>query len=283
MFNFIVSYNKWQENAGKISRSRIYLSDIEKIKKQFTSTDGLTCYESLRKLPTLLMEEIYGSEPKFAKVVSIKSIEQDDRFVNFEYSVDHDIPTITNIEFGDLSGRYSLNRWSLDHTHWEVIDFDLYRLLLITNHAKRFSPTVFSFENVGPVQVGLVSVMMPFSAEFTPVYDLLREVAKSIDLEARRADDIWENQVVINDIVSLIARSRVVICDCTRRNPNVFYEAGIAHAIGKEVVLITQNRNDIPFNLRHLRYVEYLNNVEGLKKLGDEVKNRLNTILRLLP
>jgi hypothetical protein len=27
----------------------------------------------------------------------------------------------------------------------------------------------------------------------------------------------------------LIDRSRIVVCDCTERNPNVFYETGIAH------------------------------------------------------
>jgi hypothetical protein len=51
----------------------------------------------------------------------------------------------------------------------------------------------------------------------------------------------------------MMLRSRVVICDCTGRNPNVFYEIGIAHTLGREVILITQNPEDIPFDLRHLR------------------------------
>jgi hypothetical protein len=79
--------------------------------------------------------------------------------------------------------------------------------------------------------------------------------------------------------VSLIDRSRVVICDCTGRNPNVFYEIGIAHTLGREVILITQNPEDIPFDLRHLRYVRYLNNAEGRQTLCTALEARLNTLL----
>jgi hypothetical protein len=67
----------------------------------------------------------------------------------------------------------------------------------------------------------------------------------------------------------------VVICDCTDRNPNVFYEIGIAHALAREVILITQAKADIPFDLRHLRFLEYLNNGEGLAALRARLEPRL--------
>jgi hypothetical protein len=82
----------------------------------------------------------------------------------------------------------------------------------------------------------------------------------------------------MQDVVSLIDRSRVVIADCTSRNPNVFYEIGIAHTLGREVILITQNDADIPFDLRHLRYVRYLNNGEGLADLERRLLPRLQAI-----
>ena len=83
----------------------------------------------------------------------------------------------------------------------------------------------------------------------------------------------------MQDVVSLIDRSRVVICDCTGRNPNVFYEIGIAHTLGREVILITQSQEDIPFDLRHLRYVPYLNNREGRKELQRRVEARLANLV----
>jgi hypothetical protein len=83
----------------------------------------------------------------------------------------------------------------------------------------------------------------------------------------------------MQDVVSLIDRSRVVICDCTGRNPNVFYEIGIAHTLGREVILISQSQEDIPFDLRHLRYVSYLNNGEGRKELQRPVEARLANLV----
>jgi hypothetical protein len=70
-----------------------------------------------------------------------------------------------------------------------------------------------------------------------------------------------------------------VVCDCTARNPNVFYEAGIAHTLGREVILITQSEHDIPFDLRHLRYIRYLNNVEGRTALTQALKLRMQHII----
>ncbi|MDA8181605.1 MAG: hypothetical protein M0Z26_04560, partial [Acidithiobacillus sp.] len=70
------------------------------------------------------------------------------------------------------------------------------------------------------------------------------------------------------------------ICDCSDRNPNVFYEVGIAHSLGKEAILIAQTEADIPFDLRHIRYLKYLNNKEGLNILSREIAKRIQTILR---
>ena len=55
-----------------------------------------------------------------------------------------------------------------------------------------------------------------------------------------RADDIWEESTIIQDIFSLILRCEVVVIDCSGKNPNVMYEMGIAHTLGKHVVPITQ-------------------------------------------
>jgi hypothetical protein len=73
----------------------------------------------------------------------------------------------------------------------------------------------------------------------------------------------------------------VVVCDCTGRNPNVFYEIGIAHTLGREVILITQNAADIPFDLRHLRYVAYLNNAEGRENLSTTLETRFSALLEI--
>jgi len=64
-----------------------------------------------------------------------------------------------------------------------------------------------------------------------------------------------------------------------RRAANVFYEAGIAHALGRDVILITQSDADIPFDLRHLRYAKYLNNAEGRADLARRLRDRIQTLV----
>src|SRR6266478_2714731 len=118
----------------------------------------------------------------------------------------------------------------------------------------------------------------PADAGFNAVFDSIRQAADNVGLRCRRADDIWENAAIIQDVVALIDRSRVVVCDCSGRNPNVFYEAGIAHTLGREAILITQSEHDIPFDLRHLRYVRYLNNAEGRAALQEALQTRMLTI-----
>ncbi len=93
-----------------------------------------------------------------------------------------------------------------------------------------------------------------------------------------RADNIWEHHTVIQDVVSLIDKSHIVVCDLSGRNPNVFYEAGIAHSIGREVILITRQPEDVPFDLRHIRYIQYHNNDQGLADLRQQLVARIRSL-----
>ncbi len=129
----------------------------------------------------------------------------------------------------------------------------------------------------------IIGVMMPFGGSFEPVYETIRSACSETPLPAKRADEVWNNSVIINDILELINHSAVVICDLTGRNENVFYELGIAHAWGKPVIPITQNTEDVPFDLRHHRYLHYLNNSEGLGVLRDELCVKLKSLVGETP
>ena len=137
-----------------------------------------------------------------------------------------------------------------------------------------FAPHVFQIPE-GPVEIDLASAMMPFHEEFRPVYEAIRAAATDNRLRCLRADDIWEDATIIQDVFNLLYRSQVVICDFSGRNPNVMYEAGIAHTLGKHVVPITQSLNDVPFDLQHHRVLRYLPNEEGFRKLRVELAKKL--------
>ena len=78
---------------------------------------------------------------------------------------------------------------------------------------------------------------------------------------------------------SSIVQSRLVICDLTGKNPNVLYETGLAHARGRDVILLTQNKEDVPFDLQQIRFISYVPNNEGLESLRGELNQSLNAAL----
>ncbi len=140
-----------------------------------------------------------------------------------------------------------------------------------------FSPAVFSVprDRSDPQQV---AVMMPFAAEFTRVYEAIQSACNDAGFNCSRADDIWEDSTFIQDIFNLICRSSIVIVDFSGRNPNVMYETGISHTLGKFVVPLTQHIEDIPSDLKSHRALKYLANAEGLRVLRRNLAKRLKTL-----
>lgn len=142
-----------------------------------------------------------------------------------------------------------------------------------------FKPSVFQVP-AKKLNEKLISVMMPFNPGFSGTYTAITRVADDMNLKCLRADDIWDNSIFIQDIFDLIFCSKVVVVDFTGKNPNVMYETGIAHTLGKTVVPITQSLDDIPSDLGHHRALKYYPNEEGLRNLSKELYKRLQVIYK---
>ena len=124
-------------------------------------------------------------------------------------------------------------------------------------------------------------VAMPFSEALRPVYDdHIKAVAHRLGLAAKRANDFFTIHSIVLDVWSAIWNARVVVADCTGRNPNVFYEIGIAHSIGKPVVLIAQSADDVPFDVRHIRYIEYSFTPRGMSEFELRLADTLGAALQ---
>jgi len=137
-----------------------------------------------------------------------------------------------------------------------------------------FAPHVFQVPDTY-VEPDLVAVMMPFTMEFGVVYEAIKQATAACGLRCLRADDIWEDTTIVQDVFNLIFRAQVVIVDFSGKNPNVMYETGIAHTLGKHVVPITQALDEVPFDMRHHRVLKYLSNKEGLAKLSSDLGVKL--------
>lgn len=102
-------------------------------------------------------------------------------------------------------------------------------------------------------------VMMPFGGHLGKYYSSIYEPAiiKAGLRPVRADDDIFGTGKIIDQVWRGIWDSKVLIAELTSRNPNVFYELGLAHALQKPVVLVSSNEEDVPFDLQHIRVIYY--------------------------
>lgn len=274
MFNLIVSGGLENERRGSIVAGRVFEFTSDELEARFKPS-GTLDVSGVTALPTLFMEEGFGDE--IARVGWLTRVERKGTEFQLQYSMDTDIPRMTNAEIHELASALQMDSFEFHRNHWAIKDVDLFQVLYRQRLGRRTSPTIFRLSD-NPVNSKLVSFMMPFSGRFTAVYQDVKAALEAHGYQCKRADDMWVNAHIMNDIIELICTSAVIVCDLSEKNPNVFYEAGIAHTLGKEVILITQSHEDVPFDLRPIRYLNYLNNGEGRHKLASEVLARVQSL-----
>ncbi|MEL7004047.1 MAG: hypothetical protein AAFN93_15105 [Bacteroidota bacterium] len=86
---------------------------------------------------------------------------------------------------------------------------------------------------------------------------IIQPALTEINIECVRGDEIYTKQRIVDDIWVSIRNCRFLLAELTGKNPNVMYEIGLAHAIGKPVIIITRNDDDVPFDLKAIRYLFY--------------------------
>jgi hypothetical protein len=164
------------------------------------------------------------------------------------------------------------------------VDSEYKRVIKMTNLIQispLFGPVTYSVDN------RLAFVLMPFRADLTEIYNTVIKPTienEKTGLICRRADDFKTNKAIILDIWKAICEARVVIADLTGVNPNVMYELGIAHTIGKETVLIYQCNSGeepkFPFDISHIRRIEYEDSAVGGAKLKNDLADTIESILK---
>ena len=102
-------------------------------------------------------------------------------------------------------------------------------------------------------------VMQPFAAPLGDYYEkIFKPAIEKAGLQSVRADaEIFGTGKIIDQVWRGINAAKVLVAELTTRNPNVFYELGLAHALQKPVVLVSSNEADVPFDLHHIRVIYY--------------------------
>lgn len=110
-------------------------------------------------------------------------------------------------------------------------------------------------------------VIMPFAESFDDIFKIgIKATARENNIEAYRLDEELFDEGMLDKIYNEIESCDFIIADLSDKNPNVFYELGFAHAIGKLCILITQSAENIPFDLKHKRHIVYGTSITHLKE-----------------
>lgn len=116
----------------------------------------------------------------------------------------------------------------------------------------------------------LCFVLMPLKEPYLTYYkDRIKPILESLGLTVKNANDIKRSGSIIEDIWEYIYKARLIVADITCHNPNVFYELGIAHTIGKDCIFLRWSRDvaPVPFDIDHLRYFRYTDDENSWKSL----------------
>lgn len=170
-----------------------------------------------------------------------------------------------------------LNAVAADLVHRELANAE--RSDAMISNISIFGPNKF------PVMNDLVFVLMPFEQELTNIYnEFIKTTVEEKGMICRRADDITSNNAIIYDIWKSICEARFLIADISTLNPNVMYELGLSHAIGKETILIHQEGSltKLPFDIAHIRILNYKNTATGGKDLKVRIGQAIDNVVSKL-
>jgi hypothetical protein len=139
--------------------------------------------------------------------------------------------------------------------------------------------------NMEESRAPIAFLLTPFSAKaaggerpatYRAVQRAVRDACREAGVELRRADSIFRSGVIVDQIREAMADADLVIAVCTGTNANVFYELGMAEAMGHQPILIAPNARHLPFDKAHCRCHMY----GGKRFTTGNLRSRLVKALR---
>lgn len=118
-------------------------------------------------------------------------------------------------------------------------------------------------------------MLMPFTYEAAGIFVQCRESALKLGFTLKKSDDEYIEGDLLRNIVENIITSEIIIANLDGKNPNVFYELGIAHTLGKKTILISSYRpEEMPFNIKNKYIIFY----QTMNELNEKLINALEQL-----
>ena len=123
----------------------------------------------------------------------------------------------------------------------------------LTNFLKAMGITQDDLE----IEDNLAFVLTPFHSHYDEAYSSIVSACRQAGFRCLRGDEEYVEGDLLAHVLRLLVRARVVVANVSGRNPNVFYELGIANALDKSTILVSEGIEDVPFDIRSRRIILY--------------------------
>ena len=125
----------------------------------------------------------------------------------------------------------------------------------------------------------IVFVVMPFADDLTKIYNnVVKPTLEAEGCTVKRADEFVSHQNLLKDIIPRIFEADLIVAELTNKNPNVYYELGIAHSLNKPTILLVQNIEELLFDLASYRAVPYSENYVDIEKLKSTLQTTVHAL-----
>ena len=116
-------------------------------------------------------------------------------------------------------------------------------------------------------------VIMPFAKEFDGVFNVIKATLREFGIHCTRADQSGVSVAIMQDVKRQIRNADLVIVDLTGKNPNVYYEAGLADAWDRDWIVLTQSAEDATFDMAQIRVIRYENRIGSDRDLATKLRH----------
>lgn len=142
-------------------------------------------------------------------------------------------------------------------------------------------PSKSELESRGDESDNIVFIMMGISSENPALEDSLNAIKRAAlhhGIPGVRVDEIEHSKKITDVILDKIKNSRFLVCDITNERPNVYYELGYAHGIGKEVILVADKDTKLHFDIKDYNIILYKNCTDLQNRVERRIEEAIGTL-----
>ena len=227
-----------------------------------------------------------GSEDLRDVKLSVKAMRSSLRLRNFKYieaDVLHDEGNVLGLRPASQYEDFGLEPESAREKFLSSAQTLAAVLRIVEASSQEATPAVGSSAPApAKYRAGTAFIMMwmdPTHPVLIDVADAVRGVFRTFDIRAVRADDIEHEGLITDRVINEIRTAEFLFADLTGARPNVYYEIGFAHALGKRVILFRKSGTGLHFDLAGYNCPEY----ENLRDLKDKLSRRLVSLTNKNP